>query len=269
MIEILKEEQSRLTLGTIDALGAIGRDAGEAAVWLSKYLQVEDERLQISAACALAHILPGDATELKPAIPVLVKALHSKHRPLRNEAVQGLMSIGTSAVPELARFIENFEKDPQSAAAAATVLQMLGTQSLPALPALIRALASRHEQVVIQAADALGAIGPSAKDALPELQKLLQSEHPLSRTHAAHNLGLLGPNGGPAVSDLAVALKDKDVNVRREAAGALGEIGPLAKVAVPELIAALNDEQSVAVKAAHALGRVGEVLHARCPRARW
>jgi HEAT repeat protein len=259
LTDLLRSKDTRLYMAAANALGSIGHDSAPAVPDLSDFLAVDDERISVTAAFALARILPGDADEIKPVVPVLVKALHSKHRLLQAEAVRGLMVIGVSAVPELAELVGNYDNDPQSAAAAASTLRTMGPAAYPALPALLLALDSRHDLVVTSAADAVGAIGPTAKDALPALQKVLTSEHALLRTHAAHNIGRLEAAAAPAAADLKNALLDKDPNVRREAAHALGKIGPHAKVAIPALIVALNDqEQPVVMAAAHALSRLGE-----------
>lgn len=267
LADLLKAKDSRLFMPAANALGSIGHDSAAATPHLAEFLTSADERIAVTAAYALARILPGDATELATAVPVLVKALHSKHRLIQGEATRGLMLIGPAAVPQLAELVGNFAQDPQSAASAAATLRSMGPAAYPALPALIQALASRHDLVVTHAADAIGAIGPTAKDSLSELQKLLASEHPLLRTHAAHNVGRLGPAAAPAIGDLEKLLQDKDMNVRREAAQALGQIGRSAKSAVPGLIAALKDEaQPVVIAAAHALARMGsEAVSALVP----
>lgn len=256
--DMLKSKDSRLYLSAANALGSIGRDANAAAPELADFLSAEDERISVPAAFALARILSVDTEEMKPVIPVLVKALRNKHRQIRDEAIRGLTFVGPNAITELAELVGDHERDPQAAVIAAGVLRGMGPAADRALPALIDAMKSKHDLMVTTAADAVGAIGPAAKDGLTELQRVLASEHPLLRTHAAHNIGRLGVEAAPATGDLDKALRDKDGNVRREAAQALGRIGPPAKAAVPALIAALGDDsQPVVLAAAHALSRLG------------
>jgi len=258
LVNLVEGDDPDLKAAAIETLGSIGHDARDGAPALLNLLKGEDESLATSAGLALARILPEENDDLHDAIPVLVRALKSDEEHVRSEAVAALAATGKVALPLLIKLVKNEAQDGGSAWQAAAALQAIGPRAHPAIAALVAALKSNNENVVVHAAGALGAIGPAAKAAVPNLQKLLDSQSALIRTHAASALGDLGPAAVDAVEDLAGLLEEHDEGVRREAAEALGKIGPAAKAAVPALLGALEDDAgSVTVHAAWALSRIG------------
>ena len=242
----------------IDALGGMGRDAVAAVPDLVRFLKSDDQSRSAAAGLALARILPRGSEVLGDAVPVLVKALKRKEQSIRGDATRALTLIGAPALPLLIEVIERQMDDPELVRDAEAALEGMGADAAPAVPALIKALQSQDENVVMGAARTLGIIGSAAKAAVPELRKMLGHTNPTVRAHAASSLGDFGSVASAAVDDLLKATQDSDSQVRREAVEALGRMGSAASSAVPALIAALDDPAAeVTVNAALALRRIG------------
>ncbi len=258
LVKILRGENPKLYSGAADALGAIGRDSLEAAPVLIDLLKGDDPAVATSAGLALTRIMPDDENELQQVVPILLAALQDKRSQVRSTAIVALGMSGRVAVPALTGLVKGFSTDADLAWQAAAALELIGPPSQPAVAALLDALQSPVEKVVVHSARALGAIGAESQPALPQLRKLLARENASVRSHVARALGDIGPAAQPAVSDLVKALGDRDPGVRREVAQALGKIGPGARLAVPALLTAMNDvDGTVTMQAAMALGRIG------------
>jgi HEAT repeat protein len=258
LIEILKGDDSAKFGGAIGALGAIGAEAQNAAPDLVGFMLGEDQQLSIAACRALIRILPPNHQDVPQVVSVLVQALKAKDERVRDEAVLTLGSAGSIAVPRLAKLVGAYAADPESAARAAAALALLGREAEPAVAALMKALQSGRESVVVQAAATLSSIGPAAEPAVPQLTKILSGKSRAIRIAALNALGEIGPGSAAAVGDIAVALADRDENIRRESAQALGKIGPESRPAIPALMAALGDDcETVKGLAVWALGRIG------------
>jgi HEAT repeat protein len=256
LMEILNSDDKSLFAGAIDLLGEIGTASSEAKVVLEGFMLGEDPHLSILACRALLRILPADDEDRPLTIPILIDAFKSDSEPVRNAATAALGSAGPIAVPELIELVEDHATDSESAGYAAAALAQMGPAAAPAVTALVLALQSSKEPVVVQAALTLGAIGPDAKAAAPNLKKLLSAKPAPIRGAALRALGNIGSDA--AVVDIATALGDRDERVRFEAASALGTIGPEAKAAIANLISALGDEsERVRWRAGWALGRIG------------
>jgi len=268
LILLLQDKDNRLYGPAMDTLGAIGRNATAAVPLLMDFLSGDDQQLATTACLALLKILPPESDELQQAIPILVAALKSQAAEVRSQAVVGLGNAGKLALPALIKLVKDGFVDPQLAAQAAAALEIMGRAAQPAVSALVTALESKDEQVVVHAAGALGAIGRSGigrneagsglEAAVPRLKRLLASPNPSIRAHVASSLGDIGPDAADAVTELTTALADRDEEVRRESAEALGKIGHAAKSAIPALLKALGDDKnSVTMHAAWSLGRMG------------
>src|SRR5206468_2923113 len=112
------------------------------------------------------------------------------------------------AIPALVRLLDD-ESFGRSAAAA---LSFFGVAARDAVPALIKALSSQHQSVLL-IADALGSIGVEAKVAIPALVSELRDsstdckdENDLLAVIRA--LSDIDPDGEPTVSALVSLLTD-------------------------------------------------------------
>jgi HEAT repeat protein len=138
---------------------------------------------------------------------------------------------------------------------AARTLSHIGGRATEALPALIKALDDKDEQVRAHALAAITQLGPSARPAIPRLIVALNSKQPQVRYRSALALGQVGP---AAVGPLIEAFDSNSVEQKIGAAMALARIGPDAVGAVNRLVHALGDaDPRVHDEAARALGQVG------------
>ena len=183
----------------------------------------------------MVRILPPDHKDLRQVIPVLVQALQVDDPLIRDEAVVTLGSTAPLAVPQLAKLVEAYAGDPESARRAATALALMGPDAEPAVAALAQALESKNQQVVMQATVALSKIGPAAQPAVPQLKKLLSTKRPLICMVALRALGDIGPGSVAAVGGISALLAAGDENIRLESALALGQIGPASATRDPGL----------------------------------
>jgi len=128
-----------------------------------------------------------------------------------------------------------------------------------AVPVLASLLGARDESTSSAAASALGDMKAAALPALPDLVKCLAS-HPQNKTRedAAKALGEIGPKASAAVPALVKAAEnDKWPSVRKAAVTALGEMGTAAREAIPMLRKALESPDDwMRLAARNALFRV-------------
>jgi len=264
----------------VHALGQLGPDAAEAlkpleAILADKY---EFEYIRGGAAWALGRI--GKAA--RPAIPLLIDTLTSKHVSVRRNSPSALAAIGgdeaQKAITPIAKLLD--DEDAGVQAAAALALWQLDRDPR-AVTKLVEMLEKGKGEAPYQAAVALGQLGPDVgrianpssnqvhlPDGLairptgkptarlsPILRALVGALHHSDedvRRAAARSLGRLGPPALPAIQE---AMAGKDARTSREAAEALGYLG---SPAIPALTAALRHaDPQVRCIAARALGRLG------------
>jgi|SRR5215471_7668026 len=129
-------------------------------------------------------------------------------------------------------------------------------QVKPAVPALIRALKDKDEDVREFAAFALGNIRADPAISVPALIEGLKDQYYSVRERSASVLRAFGPEAQPAVPALLKALTDQNSSVREEAAKAVGEIAP-AQIAVPALANAFKSFSAGNYAFAEALVKYG------------
>ncbi len=264
----------------VHALGQLGPEAAEAiqpleAILADKY---EFEYIRGGAAWALGRI----GQPARPAIPLLIDTLTSKHVSVRRNSPLALAAIGgdeaKKAIPPIAKLLD--DEDAGVQAAAALALWQLDRDPR-AVPKLVQMLEKGKGEAPYQAAVALGQLGPdvgrianpsSNQVDLPDGLPIRPAGKPTPilspilgalvgalghadedvRRAAARSLGAIGPPALPAIEG---AIVRKDPGTAREAAEALGFLGA---PAIPALTTALRHaDPQVRRTAARALGRLG------------
>ena len=253
------ESEAAFRVEALHFVGQFGTPQNGVDAVVAKFLTSKNSHEQMTAAWALAKLLPRTHASVQQAIPVAIRGLEDSQVVVQNAAISALAEIGEPAVVPLQKVLQ-----PTTAPAllerAAAALALIGPAAALAVPELTKLLSHREERVVMQSVRTLGSIGPQAKSAVPELLKLLTSAKESRRLqlHVVTTLGEMGPDSAAAVPQLIQLLSHDDEAIRRVAAKSLGFIGPAAKSAVPKLIAALHDKAgSVTLHAAEALGRMG------------
>jgi HEAT repeat protein len=160
--------------------------------------------------------------------------------------------------------------DPDLAVRLASIdlLERLGDEAAPALPALIERLDKDKEPdrfVRWAAARVLGKTlskkDPRAdqKRVTPALARLLTDTDPDVRLTAAITLESYGPSASQAVNALIEGTGAGDVNFRRASIHALIAIGPASRRALPALLACLSDlDPRMRQVGAEALGKLAQ-----------
>jgi HEAT repeat protein len=185
----------------------------------------------------------------------LIERLNNRDVRIRREAIDGLVEIGSPALPALITAIQSADRTLRLNAA--SVFGDLGAEAVAAVPVLTTALQDPDEQVRLYATWALGNIGVGAKAAVPALLEALHDRSQYVRIYAPSALRRIGVDAKVGVPALVTALGDSNARVRFNAANALGVMGAAAEVAVPELIKLLDaPEVYVRFGAVKALGNI-------------
>jgi HEAT repeat protein len=163
----------------------------------------------------------------------------------RRAAARALGNMGPAvakvAVPALIKSLR--DKDEQVRDWSCWALKTMGAEAKEAVPALVDAMKTdTASNVRWSAANALGQIGPDAKAAIPALMNALRDDDPWLRWNAAIALSGMGPDAKVAIPRLVKALYDSEYIVRNGAVTALRDLGPIAREAIPDLIKTAKDE---------------------------
>jgi len=177
------------------------------------------------------------ATAMKAIVGTLLKRMRTTDGLARHVAEVQIQTLGTEALPALARALR--EAAPEEAA---EPIAALATHGAAALMPAFGVLNHRDPQHLQRACALAAAIGP---DALEPLAELMDSDDPAQRLLATVALGALGPAARPAVPRLLQDLKDKDTLRRWAAAHALGLIGPSDDDQLLQLLGAARDADHV------------------------
>ena len=272
----------------VHALGQLGPDAAEALKPLEEILadKYEFEYIRGGAAWALGRI----GQPARPAVPLLIDTLTSKHVSVRRNSPLALAAIGgdeaQKAITPIAKLLD--DEDAGVQAAAALALWQLDRDPR-AVPKLAEMLEKGKGEAPYQAAVALGQLGsdvgrianPSGNpgdhpDGLPSRPKELFQDRSVATGKNAHPTAAVDwaflPDGGsggsetgskgkptallpPILGALVGALHHADEDVRRAAARSLGEIGPPALPAIQKVLA--GKDARTAREAAESLGYLG------------
>ncbi|MCZ7645933.1 MAG: HEAT repeat domain-containing protein [Planctomycetota bacterium] len=150
--------------------------------------------------------------------------------------------------------------------AAVKLAQIGPNEARVAIPALIEAARSSHDQYLREkAVIALRCLcRPADKDAIAELLERLKDEYQPVRFEAVVAFGCILEGQKPP-EGMLIALKDKSQHVRSEALAALLKMSP-DKASLSALMESLKDENVTArSRAARAIGRLGETARDAVP----
>ncbi len=161
--------------------------------------------------------------------------------------------------PEVQRLVEKLASPYWSARRKAIRgLRALGTEALPAIPALLWAMDERYMSVLDEAHEAVEDLVPAAGPAAGLIAEGIKHPDARARELCCWMLGRMESNAEAAVPALIEALSDPEWRVRWAAAGAFRWMGPPAREAAPKLMEALNDECDwVRSDAAESIGQMG------------
>ena len=192
--------------------------------------------------------------------------LKSTEVDVRRAAIRSLIHSDLSA--KLREEIQTALKDSDAEvrATAATAVGNLGAASVPAVPSLIAQMqGDANKESRETAARALGRIGKAApkecKAVLPALrQTAAKDADPVTRVVALGALAMMDADVAEQVTGLRKYLHDENDLVRMKAAHALGMIGQAARAAAPEIVTVLERATDAHHRGyiARALGNTGD-----------
>ncbi len=158
---------------------------------------------------------------------------------LRRTALEVLELLGEDAQPALPAVAGALgDPDRFNRWAAVRAIGNIGPRHAPyAIPGLANLLADEDPNVRMAASATLAEMGPEARVALPALVRAIGGGNDAEpRIAAMYVLTTIGPeHGRPAVPALIAALGSPDPRVRRAAADVLGKLGPIAADAAQTL----------------------------------
>lgn len=294
MVNVLeKDEFSHVRLAAIYALAEMRAEGDTDDQALERLTKNDDQFLRMLSSWALARLHPDDPAVVKRAVeqlvaglesddngvqsaagralvdlkappeiagPALVAALQDDDPAVIGNALDALAALGPKVLDRLIPALQNKELRRF----AVGVLQRLGPQAAPAVPALAEILASPDADPELrrEVQLALAAIGPEAKATVPSLIESLSSPESDVQASAAYALGKIGPGAAGAAPKLRELFASDDERIQRVATWALIRILPndaqLIARAVPLLIGGLqNERELVRLEAAVALGDLG------------
>ncbi len=205
----------------------------------------------------------------KSAVPALAELLSDPQPAVRRESAQALAELAQDpdanvrfALPSLFSLCQDPDLEVRKKALLA-LGKIVEPKDADAADPVRAALADRDGEIRLQAALVLSNIGTkAAKDAVGVLAEMLRRGNLQQQRDSALALRNLGTFASPALGELAQALGHADAQVRQNAAFALGAVKANAEPAVPKLLDLAiqsNELPSVRVKAAVALGEIGDV----------
>jgi HEAT repeat protein len=172
LIKALDDKNPRVRKEVVSALGRIN-DKSAVGPLVRRFKSDPDDLVRLEIVGSLADLGPKAAA----AIPVLIDEMRQMEHDLRFDFIlpDALAWIGSEAVRPLTEVLNNPKESPvvRSRAAYAFFRMALASgrkTTLPAVPALTRAVRDPDLYVRVRSMWALGAMGPLAKDAIPALK---------------------------------------------------------------------------------------------------
>jgi HEAT repeat protein len=221
-----------------------------SAPTVTKAEEVE-RRKALQGVDPLGYFLTGNRLD------EVARLVHAPLAEQRRMAVEVLELLGEDAVPALPAIAEALcDTDRNVQWSAARAIGNIAPRRAPfAVAGLAKLLLHIDDNLRLAAAATLEAMGPDAKEAMPAIVKAIGSGDAETRAASMYILVSVGAdNARPAVQALIESLSDHDPRVRRAAADVLGKIAPVSADAVPALRRALeDDDQEVRMHASEAL----------------
>lgn len=247
-----------LVRGTVvRALAAIGPDAAPATGGLVAGLAREgDADVTIGMIEAFGAIGP----QAREAVPALVERLSSPVEEVRLAAVDAIGQIGAVAAATAAAGCERLLGDPSRSVRVAAAGALIGMERVvPRVRGVLSdALAADDPDVQAEAARTIGDWGAAGRPFTKPLAELVTgAKDPDVRAAAATALGDVGAT--TATAALGAALDDDDADVRCAAAYAVADMPEAARALVRQLVAAVDDDDvRVRIEVATALAHTGD-----------
>jgi hypothetical protein len=184
--------------------------------------QTQEAVLQSAARCGFEHL----GTRARAAIPELVRLMNLPDAPETAVAASdALMFVGTSdALPPLLGPLTNRQHLAHRSAVFA--VRRLGTNAVPAVPALVRCLQETNGDVARLAAASLAALQAQPDLVVPALAAHLRDANPRMRKSAALALGRYGPDAKASAPALVDALTNADLDLARVISNTLFQVAP-------------------------------------------
>jgi hypothetical protein len=167
----LVEGRGPLAVYGADSLPDFGPQAKRAVPYLLEALQADSVNLRLSSAAALARI---DRQQVTQTIPVLVAVMHGKNANEKERAMWQLANLGADAKPAVPALLAMLNSGSlQSRLRLAETLSLIDPSAMgQAMPTLLEALQKRGE-LADTALNVLENMGPQAMPAVPALKMLL------------------------------------------------------------------------------------------------
>ena len=167
-------------------LADYGKAAAAAVPALMRALDDEDGDVVIWAMHALGEIGP----DARAAVPLLQAKLNDKDWNIRNLAKFALERIGEDSVPAVVAQLRSENRDKRKEAA--NLLVDIGTK---AIPEMRKAIEDKDYRVRYWAAHILGEIDPNSSETLEIINKLKKDSSSAVREKAVEVLGKIGKEG--------------------------------------------------------------------------
>jgi HEAT repeat protein len=262
LVHVMQGEDVRRRLAAVDAIGAIGANAGLAAPALAERFDDADPKVRRAALAAAASQEPPAALVL---FPRLLHALGSEDPALRGLAAKAIGAIGRhregpglegAAKPTVAPLLAlTGDSDEGVRRAAFGALADLGPMARSAVPTLLEALTGADADAAFMATEALGTIGDASPEVVGALLRRLREAPDPYASGVFAALRDLGPPCAPlAVPALAELAAGADAFVAEEAIGTLGFLGERATPALEDL--ATSEASVLRTAAKSALARI-------------
>jgi HEAT repeat protein len=185
-----------------------------------------------------ARQLRDRGAEVRPFLPVLVKALERDDSEFRAEVLAVLGKIGrlTPAEADQLGPLLNDRSFPAGRVYALETLAALGADHPATLPAIKEALSDKDPEVRHKAVQLAGKLGPDAHEALyPALLAMLTEDDPKLTKEVADALAKMGKPTPKDLAELNDLLRNSKPAARRFALLALADMGPEAAKALPRI----------------------------------
>jgi HEAT repeat protein len=193
--------------------------------------------------------LPGQG---EPGAPVVLPPTERPSLPRSDDAdPEGPV---TESIESLVADLRGGDEERQKQALRS--LARLGPVAAPALPELMKLLASDSLSLGIELRKTLGEIG---EPAVEPVRAALSEADSTTRANALSALAWLGPLARPAKREILDAAKDTDEDVRLQAIGALGDLEVHEQEILEVLLLGLDDDSDmIRMQAGQELRRFGE-----------